>query len=1086
MNAPRHEMILASAGSGKTHALTDRFVALLAAGAAPDRIVALTFTRKAAGEFFDEILKKLAGAAGDAGKAARLATDIGAPKLGTGDFLALLRKVIDAMHRLRLGTLDSFFAQVVSAFPLELGLAGEFTVLEAAAERLERQRVLRRIFARSGALTAAQQEFIEAFKRATFGREEKRLGAQLDGFLGDFLETYLNAPDAAAWGNPARIWPEGCVWLAPQSGPLDDAVQALRTALAGRDLTEKQRGRWAAFFDELADWSPGIELGKMKLIVGNALAVWPDLQAGAAELMVERKKIALGPNECAALRRIVTEIVGGELRRRLETTQGIFAVLRGYEEVYGAEVRRTGRLTFADVQRLLAPTAGAPRLAQDDSGEGRLLIDYRLDAEIDHWLLDEFQDTSRGQWSVLQNLIDEAVQDAERRRSFFCVGDVKQSIYQWREGDPRLFREIFNHYNAAVPGSVSERPLAASWRSGPPLIEMVNAVFGASEAVARLFPGAASAEWNEVWRNHTSAVPQRTGQAAWLHAEDQAARWATTLWLLQELQPLAHGLSCAVLVRKNDTATALADYLRRESGGKLPAVAESDLCVAADNSLGAALLALVQAAAHPGDTLAQEHVRMTPLGAVLAAEQLNHPEQITTRVLGQIHAEGFARMAEWWLARLEPQLASDDAFSRLRARQFVAAAGEFDATGSRDVAEFVAFMEAHQVRDTESAAVVRVMTVHKSKGLGFDVVLLPDLEGKTLEERRKGLAVQKASDRSVDWVLDLPPEPFRDSDPVLAAHTTAAKAAACYENLSVLYVAMTRAKRGFYVITKAPGDSASANFPRLLAETLGDDVNEVRVGGLTLPGAWSAGDADWHRMLPKVERSTDDKPVEPALGAELTRVVRRPARRASAEKVGVLGFAQLFSLAGTGAAEFGTAVHGLLAEVEWLEGESSVESPEPSSRNTEAGGGRPEAIAGGGATEALLEKLETTWRTRGTDAAAREVALACLRAPGLAAVWARPPGAAAIEVWRERAFEIVLGDEWVSGVFDRVIVVRDAVGTATRATVFDFKTDAAPDPARHANQMSLYRRAAARLLGLPENAVVTELVFTATRTRVVV
>jgi ATP-dependent exoDNAse (exonuclease V) beta subunit len=81
-----HVMILASAGSGKTYALTNRFVRLLALGAQPERIVALTFTRKAAGEFFDEILKKLAHAARDPASARRLAAEIGAPALGAPGF----------------------------------------------------------------------------------------------------------------------------------------------------------------------------------------------------------------------------------------------------------------------------------------------------------------------------------------------------------------------------------------------------------------------------------------------------------------------------------------------------------------------------------------------------------------------------------------------------------------------------------------------------------------------------------------------------------------------------------------------------------------------------------------------------------------------------------------------------------------------------------------------------------------------------------------------------------------------------------------------------------------------------------------
>src|SRR3954465_10083146 len=113
MKPLRHIMILASAGPGKTYALTNRFVELLARGAPPERIVALTFTRKAAGEFFDEILNKLARAARDASYAQKLAKHLEIPSLLPKDFLRMLRTVVDAMHRLRLGTLDGFFAKIV-------------------------------------------------------------------------------------------------------------------------------------------------------------------------------------------------------------------------------------------------------------------------------------------------------------------------------------------------------------------------------------------------------------------------------------------------------------------------------------------------------------------------------------------------------------------------------------------------------------------------------------------------------------------------------------------------------------------------------------------------------------------------------------------------------------------------------------------------------------------------------------------------------------------------------------------------------------------------------------------------------------
>ncbi|MSU25348.1 MAG: DNA helicase UvrD [Opitutus sp.] len=1057
MNAFGHVMILASAGSGKTYQLTNRFVRLLALDARPERIVALTFTRKAAGEFFDEILNKLARAAGEPAFAAELAREIEVPAFGPADFLRLLRGVADAMHRLRLGTFDGFFARVARNFPLELGLTGEFEILQEHAAQMERGQVLRRMFKRAGELGEAQREFIEAFKRATFGADEKQLGAQLDRFIDEHQEIFLEAPDRDHWGNSRRVWPEGCPWLGPH-GKLADASETLREALARRELSDGQRARWAGFFAALPEWAPGAPLpAAVEYILRNALAVWPELGAGQAEMTVERKKLALAPDECAALAQIVTQIVGAELERRLEITRGIHAVLSSYEAVFHDAVRRAGKLTFSDVQRLLMPAAGGARpLSRDAADDRRLFIDFRLDAEIDHWLLDEFQDTNFGQWSVLRNLIDEAVQDPTGGRSFFYVGDVKQSVFAWRGGDPRLFREIFDYYNNSQPGIITEQHFVKSYRSGPSVITMVNAVFGAAPVISGLFPGVAATAWNREWRDHESAQTEMGGHVALLLAEDEEERFATALRLLHEIEPLERGLTCALLVQKNDTAARLADYLRREGG--LPAVAESDLHVCTDNPLGAALLALVKAAAHPGDTLAQGHLAMTPLGALLAAEGLAEPETLTRRLLGQIHAEGFESTMDAWLRRLEPRLAPDDTFSRQRARQLTAAAGLFDATGSRDVAEFIQFMQRHVVRDADTAAVVRVMTVHKAKGLGFDLVILPDLEGVKLDARRDGLAVQRTADRSVEWVLDLPSRLFFEPDAVLAAHVGAAEADACYENLSLLYVAMTRAKRAMYLITKPPGKSTSRNFPKLLAETLGEENVTVQVGKLQLTGAFAAGDADWHThvtaAVPVAARAPEIGRIDPASVRKSRRLV---SRRPSAEKTGELNAAQAFSLEGHGGAEFGTAVHELFAEVEWASGKDA-------------------------------EDLAEAWQARGVDREAMEEAFACLRARELAAVWTRPPRAPQVEVWRERAFEVVLEDTWVTGVFDRVVVVRDAGGRPVGATVFDFKTDRLVDATelaaavtRHAGQLNLYRRVAAVLVGLKVETVACELVLTGLR-----
>jgi ATP-dependent exoDNAse (exonuclease V) beta subunit len=476
------------------------------------------------------------------------------------------------------------------------------------------------------------------------------------------------------------------------------------------------------------------------------------------------------------------------------------------------------------------------------------------------------------------------------------------------------------------------------------------------------------------------------------------------------------------------------------------ALAESDLRVATDNPLTGALLALLRAAAFPGDTLAREHVRMSPLEPWLEAEGLVGSDALTLRVLAEVQALGFAGTLEGWLRRLEPALRHDE-FSRERGRLLVAAAERFDEGGSRDVAEFLEFAEGHTVREADTLGVVRVMTVHKAKGLGFDLVILPDLEGETLASRRDGLAVQRAEDRSVEWVLDLPNQIFAEQEPVLAAHVAAAKSEAAYEKLCLLYVAMTRAKRALILVTEPTKQtSKSQNFTRLLHDALGE--------------TWSSGVARWFDEIkfkePKRVAENDVSWAVPS--AWVRRAARRPARTPSALKHSGVSGSLVFALKRNEGADFGTAVHERFAEVEWLEGTGA------------------------------LERWSASWREKwGAENEAVAEALACLSASALASAWAKPTSGRG-EVWRERAFEMVLDGAWVTGVFDRVVVERDAAGAATRAVVIDYKTDRvgtdaelAAAVARHTGQLNLYRRVVAVLAEVPVGRVECGLVFTRLR-----
>jgi ATP-dependent helicase/nuclease subunit A len=162
---------------------------------------------------------------------------------------------------------------------------------------------------------------------------------------------------------------------------------------------------------------------------------------------------------------------------------------------------------------------------------------------------------------------------------------VKQAVFTWRAGDPRLFREIYAHYNRNGVSKIEEERLDQSHRSGPAVIAMVNRVLGDAATLRSLCPPDAARRWSEEWRNHTTAHPDRVDFAELRSAADQAGRFAEAQRLIEETGALRRGLSVAVLVQKNQTATDLADYLRRSGG--LPAIAESDLHVGVDNPLTA-------------------------------------------------------------------------------------------------------------------------------------------------------------------------------------------------------------------------------------------------------------------------------------------------------------------------------------------------------------------------------------------------------------------------------------------------------------------------------------------------------------------
>ena len=1097
MEAIPNEMILASAGSGKTWQLTNRYIALMAqqmlAGQeiAPERIVAVTFTRKAAGEFFDSILEKLAraascekyaaGLAGDETVDPEAANDPLRPilrRLTSADYRQLLRVFISRMPKLFLGTLDSFFSSILRAFPAEFGLAGDFEILSEHAGATERERVYRRVFRRSlpglktgaGGL-AAQKDFLEAFRRATFGKEESSIRSVLDEFVENQHEIMLHAGRKELWGNPKAIWPGRCEWLAPQVD-LKESFEKLLVIFDRDDAPEAAVEFWREFQVEALAHVAGNALPKrMKFFIEKLLPEWNAVKAGECDLTVNRKKQKLEREACLLVRGIVTSIVGAEIVVRLERTQGVWEVLSLYEANWSRQVRRQGRLTFQDMELILAGHEFAkdlprPMLSQVPGEDERLRIDYRLDSRYDHWLLDEFQDTNHIQWSVIENLIDEAVQDASDERTLFQVGDIKQAIYAWRGGDVRLFDDVLHRYNSETVQRIQERPLNVSWRSGHDVIQLVNRVFGDADALEGMsLPRAARKRWK--WQQHLVAGvhDKMPGYCAMLQPVTADGRkveeldhFALVAGILEEIQPVKRGLSCAIIVQENRTGRELVDYLRAHSPSRIPVMCESEIAIATDNPVTLALLSLLKAGAHPGDTMAWEHLRMTPFAVVFDRLEMS-PGRLCAEVLRRVFDDGFEATLRHWVAELISGGTVLDEFSRRRTEEFALAARIFDAGGSRDIGEFIAYAENYTVREPDTRNAVQIMTIHKSKGLTFDCVILPDLEGNSMRTVRRGIGVKRGAKREVEWVFDLPPSDIVKADTVLAEYREEREAEAAYEELCKFYVALTRAKYANYLIT-APrsATSRSENFIKLLEATLGGkgEASRTHFGGVEadvyFESDTSATDRHWFERLPAKELPEDRATELPHPPLVVGEGRLRPVRRTpSGSETSIVTAKQLFSRGGRFARSYGTLVHALFEQILWLDamdpGEleklwAEVPCPDPSIRN------------------------------RALDEVRR-----CLAATLPRQALCRPSSAA--QCWREKRFEILLKGEWLSGTFDRVVIEPES------AVILDFKTDKVDTAEALAEridgyrpQLQTYREVLSRMTGLAPGVIRCQLLFT--------
>jgi ATP-dependent helicase/nuclease subunit A len=480
-------VIEACAGSGKTWMLVSRMLRALLDGTPPHEILAITFTRAAAGEMRERLDQWLADfstprstheqrvcALVERGVDAARA-EVLAPELG-----ALQGRVLASGRAVEIRTFHGWFAQLLRSAPLALlDRLGVHADAELVEDWREHQAAVHRAFhailLRDDALRADH-----AAATATRGRHQLRVW--LDAVWDRRVEFELADEAGVLTTSVERaedVWPE----LAAYEHPAESIATAAWTDLLRAAVRALAAARSKLARDAAEELATALSLAPRQRFEAAWSALFTVTDDKPRTLAKGLPLVEQLQNE---LQRLGDQVHQHESReehlRMVRLGRALLAALADYK-------RAQGLADMADLERV------ALGLLRD--GELSGWVQERLDARVSHLLIDEFQDTSPLQWHALHGWLAGYAgagggASGQRPPGVFIVGDPKQSIYRFRRAEPRVFEAAARFVREGLDGSV----LACDHtrRNAPAVIEVINGVFGAA---GELFPG---------FRRHTTEV----------------------------------------------------------------------------------------------------------------------------------------------------------------------------------------------------------------------------------------------------------------------------------------------------------------------------------------------------------------------------------------------------------------------------------------------------------------------------------------------------------------------------------------------------------------------------------------------------
>ena len=833
----------ASAGSGKTFTLAVEYIKLLVAD--PMNYcytLAVTFTNKATQEMKLRILSKLYGIANGLPDADDYYNNVrkSFPDLTervirnrAGDALSLL---VHDYNRFRVETIDSFFQRVLRNLARELGLTANLKVMlnDMEVESQAVDNIISNIDSGNDPLLAWIMDFVSE-------RMEEDKNWNVVGHIKDFGRNIFTDFYKSHQKQLRLI--------------MDDAGFFKQYTSRLRTLRVKALDEMAAFakrYDEIATRygiddscyshghsnAPGYfeNLAKGVLVNDNKTKM-PNsfVQAGLENPDKFVKKADVGKPVAVAIREFVKPLIEEAEEKREAAAVTVNSVTLTLQNIN--QLRLLGRIEN-EVSRINAdnndyPLSNTQKLLNDliDKQDSPFIYE-KIGGQLRYIMIDEFQDTSTVQWDNFKVLLDDCI---SHQSGSLIVGDVKQSIYRWRNGDWQLLQGL-NETN--YPDTVRVKSLDTNYRSQRNVVDFNNRFFSAAASSLSVDAPVIKEAYSDVAQNVPEGKPE-TGKVVVRLLPSKEYDDLMISQVQQTIESLlSKGVRCndiAIIVRKNKHIRLIADYFLHNPvmvDGEprlLNMVSDEAFRLDASQAVNTIVNAM-RYLVNPDDGLMEAFLAKSFAGNKLEPSDAawktgpnanpSAPRHAYMPMLPQEFVVSRAELLSMPLIDLAERLYALFRLDRL-ADQNAYVCAFFDQLSNylkRHVAGMTDFLaewdENICSKSIHSAEVdgIRMLTVHKSKGLEFDNVILPYCDW-ALENKDDTLWVEP----SLEPYNDLPVVPVKLNvgklkKSIYAADYDAEHIKNIVDNVNILYVAFTRASRNLFVF----GKRDKADFPSSL------------------------------------------------------------------------------------------------------------------------------------------------------------------------------------------------------------------------------------------------------------------------------